>query len=511
MRRIASLVTGLCLLLAGCAASVQSGGDPVAQCRAVFSEIDSHVDAAGIRDAEAVRVQGFPYLRANRFLASFRSEPMDPARRDAWVERMRELDRQARGVELANLPPVDRSQLRQVLAEIPGMPTDPIAAVEHCAAVLWRHQEASGDADALAKAARVPDSYSTWARLAGLYPVTSIAVAAGFALWKAESLSSFDARAGEPPVLGVLDAYRPVTMTGAAKRLPASDVAEILAASRGNPLNIPEPKGRDLNRLTENFAPVWRIDRVGSADLIGHPVWRLADGELRVDVDLERPVAFTRLSHARFDDDILTQISYTVWFRERPKNRVFDLLGGWLDAVTWRVTIGPDGRPMVYDTIHACGCYHLFFPAPPLKRKTTPEDKDLREEALVPAPGPRVDTTERVTVRLGAGSHYVESLGVVRDSELTDQAKTYRLIPMGDVPELALRSAPLPREVGGGRRSIFDSDGLVDGTERLERFLLWPMGVASAGAMRQWGNHATAFVGRRHFDDPYLIDRAFSQ
>jgi hypothetical protein len=35
------------------------------------------------------------------------------------------------------------------------------------------------------------------------------------------------------------------------------------------------------------------------------------------------------------------------------------------------------------------------------------------------------------------------------------------------------------------------------------------MGIPNPGAMRQWGTHATAFVGRRHFDDPFLIDRAF--
>jgi hypothetical protein len=27
--------------------------------------------------------------------------------------------------------------------------------------------------------------------------------------------------------------------------------------------------------------------------------------------------------------------------------------------------------------------------------------------------------------------------------------------------------------------------------------------------MRQWGHHATAFVGRRHFDDVDLIERRF--
>jgi hypothetical protein len=27
--------------------------------------------------------------------------------------------------------------------------------------------------------------------------------------------------------------------------------------------------------------------------------------------------------------------------------------------------------------------------------------------------------------------------------------------------------------------------------------------------MRQWGTHATAFIGRRHFDDADLIERRF--
>ena len=35
------------------------------------------------------------------------------------------------------------------------------------------------------------------------------------------------------------------------------------------------------------------------------------------------------------------------------------------------------------------------------------------------------------------------------------------------------------------------------------------MGIPSAGAMRQWGRHATAFVGRRHFDEPFLVERYF--
>jgi hypothetical protein len=65
------------------------------------------------------------------------------------------------------------------------------------------------------------------------------------------------------------------------------------------------------------------------------------------------------------------------------------------------------------------------------------------------------------------------------------------------------------QRLGPGRASAFGPDGLVRGTERPERHTFWPMGIASAGAMRQWGRHATAFVGRRHFDDADLLEKRF--
>jgi hypothetical protein len=69
-----------------------------------------------------------------------------------------------------------------------------------------------------------------------------------------------------------------------------------------------------------------------------------------------------------------------------------------------------------------------------------------------------------------------------------------------------LRSRSLPQ---GGHRSLFRPDGIVPGSERAERYFFWPMGIAEPGAMRQWGRHATAFVGRRHFDDADLLERYF--
>ena len=66
-----------------------------------------------------------------------------------------------------------------------------------------------------------------------------------------------------------------------------------------------------------------------------------------------------------------------------------------------------------------------------------------------------------------------------------------------------LRALQMPN---GTKRSLYGEDGIIDASERAERFLLWPYGVASPGAMRQWGTHAIAFIGRRHFDDPFLLE-----
>ncbi|HEX4883777.1 MAG TPA: hypothetical protein VFX05_06530, partial [Casimicrobiaceae bacterium] len=123
----------------------------------------------------------------------------------------------------------------------------------------------------------------------------------------------------------------------------------------------------------------------------------------------------------------------------------------------------------------------------------------LDEQALVPAALPLHDATRRVAVNLDAGTHQVR--GVQLAGERAPDAVGYRL-----GRDDALKSIALP---GGGSRSLYGPDGLVAGTERGERALFWPTGIRSAGAMRQWGRHATAFVGRRHFDEPFLLDRYF--
>jgi hypothetical protein len=139
----------------------------------------------------------------------------------------------------------------------------------------------------------------------------------------------------------------------------------------------------------------------------------------------------------------------------------------------------------------------MFFPTPRARPLAAPDATE--EWMFAPQSLPRIAPGERPVVYIASGTHYIERVGVTRGS---DSLARYELRPYNELRSL--------QRFGPGRAGAFGDGGLVAGSERPERFLFWPMGIASAGAMRQWGRHATAFVGRRHFDDADLIEKRFS-
>ncbi len=478
----------------------------VAACIEGYRLIDGAVEAAGVRDAEASRVASFPYLRASRFLASWRERELSDAGFEAWVDRLAELDRAGRTIELANLPADERRSLDAAIAERVEPGRDAEQIVENCPPIL-RAQDfcLSEERRQLQAAVAVPDDYSVLQRTVGIYPLTAIPVAMGYERWKDRNLATFERSVAALDWQGRPTVYR---AEGERPPLKAAEVAAMLRAARENPLKVPDLRGEQLMRLAETFAPDFVVDVASDVDRIGHPVW-LAGGVPSVDPG--DPVAFVRLDHAWLDGEVVAQLVYQIWFAARPRIGTFDLLGGALDGLVWRVTLGADdGRALVYDTIHPCGCYHFFFPAADVVRKAQPQDEatDVRETIEVPRVAPTLERDERMTVALASGSHYVAGLAASSEIGRAWPERRYRLAIDPVIPDAALRSLPDPE---GGRRSLYGPNGLVAGSERRERWLLWPMGIASPGAMRQWGRHATAFVGRRHFDDPYLIDGAFER
>ncbi|MDH4096224.1 MAG: hypothetical protein OEV81_15740 [Betaproteobacteria bacterium] len=458
------------LLVAACATRppVPAG---LQDCAQWYEDLDARVAAQGVRDAQARPVEGFPYLRVNRLLAALRDEAAaDVRKRDALVVRMQSLDAAARGVELANL----------------GAALDEARARDCGDRLRVAHLEDAEAAARLLERATVPDDYSSVSRFFGLYALTKYPFFSGVSQYQADVRASFAAGlAGRPA-----RRYAPP----AAPPFARSAQAEALARGAADPLGIPEPQGETLERLFAAHAPVFEVEQTGEFDFPGALHWPRSASMPAVDPS---DVAVYRMaSWTRYRGRVLLQLVYTIWFAERPPASSPDLLAGKLDGVTWRVTLAPDGEPLVYDTMHPCGCYHMFFPTPRAQPVEAPEA--VLEWMFSPQPLRRVAEGERPVLRIATRTHYVERVTLVRD---VGAGARYALRPYDE-----LRSLPRPE---GGRASAFGQDGLVAGTERAERWLFWPMGIDSAGAMRQWGRHATAFVGRRHFDDADLLEKRF--
>jgi hypothetical protein len=460
------------LLVAGCSTAPALQGQ--ADCALWYETLDRMVDDAGVRDAQYSRLEGFPYLRVDRFHASLAERAR--ANERAFAARLLELDLDARRVEIANLP--DMPGNRAVVRERAG----------ECGRKLLDAQLAKPDgARAIVEAARVPDDYSTVARVLGLYALTRIPFAYGVRKWE----DSRRAALARPPARdGTNVLYSPP----GPPPLSRAAVAGLLARARLDPFGQPLLTEREVELLAQTYAPIYEIATAADYDRFGAVRWRA--GERMPQIDAADAVVYVQPAYVRYGERVLVQLVYTLWFSERPRQRPLDLLAGRLDGLAWRVTLAPDGEPVVYDSMHPCGCYHEFFPTARAKARAAP--RALEEWAFVPRELPRAAEGERPLVRIESATHYIAGVDIAKGE---DSLVRYSLRPYD-----RLRSLPGPQ---GGRRSLFGADGLVAGTERLERFFFWPMGIASAGAMRQWGRHATAFVGRRHFDDADLIERRF--
>jgi hypothetical protein len=257
---------------------------------------------------------------------------------------------------------------------------------------------------------------------------------------------------------------------------------------------VPDYGAADLQSLFRHHAPVWKIQQGKEADRIGKPRWNAA-GQLAVDTD--QPITYTLLSFTRFEQLILTQLNYFIWFPERAKQHPLDLYGGLLDGLIYRVTLDEDGVPLLYETVHSCGCYYKAYPT---DRLSPVAETGYAEPPLI-LTAPRLHPAREVmTIAMESRTHYVRHLYPLARQQLTG-ASYYLLADYGQLRSLA--------SAGGHGGSMFGEDGIAPGTERLERLILWPTGVLSPGAMRLWGRHAVAFAGKRHFDDPRYMDKMF--
>ncbi len=480
------------LLMTGCtslvAKRVPLSLDRPKECQAFLTALDQELDKAGVKDAASYPVPGFPYLRTNRFLSRLKDNIHSEKERDQWSRWMQMLDLESRRKEIGNLPDplISSIALQQ---PTPSSRPQLYEQVESCSEMLFQHDKTRPDSyETLIPLLDVPDEYSFAMRAFGLYPLAAVPVAILTNTSRKKIQSWYETSLENLPVDGRLKAFIPAENSF----LGENEVSAIIEASRENSLGIPLPDQNLKKRLVQHFAPVFIQDVAASYDQIGRIVWR---GDCP-DVDQTRPTVYYYFSNSLLKGKPILQINYVIWYSERAGKRAPTIERGHLDGLTLRVSLDERGKPFMVDIVNDCGCYHLF--APEKERVARIASKALEFDPFVPQWLPRISQEQRLGVRLNSGWHQVQHVMAGDDFP---EPIPYELVPY-DILET------LPRE-GGQTESIFTPKGIAKCSKRIERFILFSMGIPKIGSMRQRGHHAIELIGRSQFDDPDLFDESF--
>jgi hypothetical protein len=396
------LTLAAALAVAGCVsppsleeARLASPSPEISSCAKWFRALDAEVAAAGVRDLQYAAVPGFPYLRADRFLAgSAGRAAARPAAFEALADRLLDHDLEARRYEIDNLP-------GSVVEKWSGMRLeDPREAAlrrsAQCGRLLRDRELAQ------------PETRSALLRSLALAPSPAPGPAC---------------KASGPRGPGAIVRFSPPP-NGLSRAAAAGWLLRGAIDALGQ---APLPE-REFVALAATYAPSFAVAVASDADRFGALRWQRAAA--RTGIDATEPAVYVRRGYARYEGHALLQITYTVFFPE--------------DRIAWRVTLAPDGEPLFYDASGAGGCYAVVLtPRAHLRDGSVAAARELR----------RLLGGERPLVAVAAGTHDIEVRGVVSG---TDSLARYALRPYD---ELRSMPTPEGRgRAAVGRPALDDAD-----------------------------------------------------
>ncbi len=279
-----------------------------------------------------------------------------------------------------------------------------------------------------------------------------------------------------------------------------------------------DPAELDGWQLLRYFAPTITQEHVESppydpnADYFGAAYLQGASlDEAMPGVDSSRPTLYAFMENKTIQGIEVKQLVYVLWYPEQPKLKSFDPEAGIMEGWTFRITLNPENRPVVYESVSNCGCYHKIFPSDHLERWAREEygapleDKVLAVEQIAPgiqAAVPETVVSPRgkprpVTLYYSAGHHQLITIRQIpMELKGTRTEATYDLVPYERLENLPFN---------GYLASLFGEDGLVREAHRAECDLLKPSGLYHAGHARQRGTQMVNF-DEQVFDDPELLE-----
>ena len=447
-------------------------------CLTQLQAFKQEVNRQKVNDVQVVNHRAFPYLAFNRFSQSQINRLVTLQDREQWLDYTAQLATQQRQAEYSNLIVNDYD----------------LDVLNHCATKLVEEAKESEQIWEVLEqqAISIPDSYEPWLRVFGLYPISSRVAQSAIDREKKRIILGFN----QPPK-DVIHYQLSKTLLGGHSTTTQPQIAEWFSAALGeSTIHWPQLSQSQIAQLYQYYSPIVKIETASDDDVPGTVHYE--DSRQRPGVDTSKPAIYLHHSYTQLYGKTYLQLNYSLWFAGRTPTSTFDPYAGKFDAVLMRLTLDHQGQPMLLDSIHHCGCYHMVFN---LTDRLVFDNArpDTEVPLMLHRRAPSGSATWSVT--LSHGEHMIKQLEWLNRQDLPNNHKARSLAGHS---YNKLRQLPTFRH---HTVSLFDQQGMLADSQRLESTYLWPFGIPSAGAMRQRGHHAIAFIGIRHFDEPRLFEQ----
>lgn len=484
---------GILLLCAGCSPSLDQvflkKVDRSTELVSFFKELDLLVEKRKVRNVAVAKVEGFPYLRTDRFLVGLKNSISSASGLRTWTNRMQSLYLEAINSEIRALSLEDVG----IFFEQNQIPSEPSyenlsnLVVSYANKAYQEDSSQAGFFDAVKAAATVEDDYSTLMRTFGFYPIAYLPVVY-FSDKAFDAIRErFQLPVDQHKVLGELAVYK---VEGHESK-GSVRLSDLFNSDKVDALGIPTLTADEIKILAYLYAPVILQDTVEAYDRIGRFIWQ----EEAVQLDLNQPAVYYYVTYAFKNEQPVLQLNYAFWYTEREGDASPWFEKGELDGMTIRVSLDQKGEPFMVDIMNNCGCYHFYLPDYKVVKSVIEHDYAL--DAVVPGTT-STSIDEPLQVFINSGWHQVQ---YANNLPSPPKNNSYLLIPYEE-----LESLP---KGNGQTTNLFDEQGIMKNSYRIEPYIFFSMGIPKVGYMRQRGHHPVKMLGREHFDNPQLFNLNF--
>lgn len=214
-------------------------------------------------------------------------------------------------------------------------------------------------------------------------------------------------------------------------------------------------------QLLHQYAPVFLVEK--------HHVASNRIGTVRIDshsnisIDPDMATLYAEQRNFTTSKGNYTNLIYRVHFQEVPAGfSPFYLGAGKNVGLFVVVTLGPDKRPLLYTTVHTCGCYLAFIPTSYLPQQKYPKNWSTQRQIVLGESLPTsltFDDTKpdnrRIHISIRPDTHRVTDAWLAVTDSVPQLTATTRIQPLADLRQI-------PTE-GQQTTSFFEKKGARSG------------------------------------------------